>query len=302
MRRLALLLLVGLCACGSIGRAGTGAGVGPSASPAPTSSPLSEAELQYLLVDSVGAPVYCDPRMYPLARNEDPAEVARGVAALRSQSPVEFAAIVRHEHLNAANLSPEDNLRIITQAAVLSAVPLTAQGTAHGFAYEVVGPPTAEVTGTIDDRGVIKVASRAAAPRRPCPICLAPWTRIATPGGELPVTAIRPGLQVWTLDAGGRRVPAQVLAVGHTAAPIGHRLVHLVLADGRNLDVSPGHLLMDGRPVGDLRPGDLVDGSLVTSAERRPYDGAATWDLLPAGPSHVYWADGVPLASTLAKP
>jgi hypothetical protein len=291
---LALLLLC-FCACGSVARPGSA----PAASASPT--PQSEADLQYRLVDTLGAPVYCDMTQYPVARTEDPADVARMVAALRAQNPAELDAIVRHEHLNAAGLSPADNLRIVGQASVLSAVKLTPKGPAYGFAYELAGPPTVEVTGTIDAAGTIAVASRTPGPRRLCPICLAQWTRIATPAGEVPVTGLHPGTLVWTLDAAGRRVPAPVLAVGHTVVPPGHLVVHLVLADGRTVDVSPGHPLPGGRPVGDLRPGDAVDGSAVVSAERRPYDGPATWDLLPAGTTHVYWADGVPLGSTLAR-
>jgi hypothetical protein len=38
----------------------------------------------------------------------------------------------------------------------------------------------------------------------------------------------------------------------------------------------------------------------VANAALLAYAGAATWDLLPAGTTHVYWADGVPLGSTLA--
>jgi hypothetical protein len=292
---LALLLLLCLCACGSVARPGQSS----VASPSPT--PQSEADLQYRLVDTLGAPVYCDPSQGPVVRSEDPADVARMVAALRAQNPAELDAIVRHEHLNAASLSPADNLRVVGQAAVLAAVKVSPQGSAYRFAYELLGPPTVEVTGTIDAAGTIAVASRTPGPRRLCPICLAQWTRIATPAGELPVTALRPGTLVWTLDAAGRRVPAPVLAVGHTVAPAGHLVVHLVLADGRSVDVSPGHPLPGGRPVGDLRPGDPADGSVVVSAERRPYGGEATWDLLPAGATHVYWADGVQLGSTLAR-
>ena len=158
---LALLLLC-LCACGSVARPG-------ASSPTPSPSPLSVADLRYRLVDTVGAPVACSLTQGPVVRTEDPADVARMVAALRAQDPAEFDAIVRHEHLNPASLSPADNLRVVDQAGVLAAVKLTPQGARYGFAYEVAGPPTVEVTGTIDAAGTISVARRAAAPRRLCP-------------------------------------------------------------------------------------------------------------------------------------
>ncbi|HSR24349.1 MAG TPA: hypothetical protein VLW53_12415 [Candidatus Eisenbacteria bacterium] len=294
MRGLALLLVLACCACGSVSRPGAQP---PSPTPA---SRLSESDLRYRLIDGLGSPVFCDPLVYPVARTEDPADVARMVAALRAQSPDEFDAIVRHEHLDATSLSPADNLRVLGQASELAAIALTPQGSRYAFHYQLLGPPTADVTGTIDQGGSISVASRTPAPRRPCPVCLAQWTRVATPHGELPVTELRPGTIVWTQDADGSRVPAPVLAVRRTPAPAGHLVVHLVLADGRRVDVSPGHPLGDGRAAGDLRPGDRVDGSVVAAAGLRPYGGAATWDLLPAGRSGRYWADGVPLGSTLA--
>jgi hypothetical protein len=73
-----------------------------------------------------------------------------------------------------------------------------------------------------------------------------------------------------------------------------------VLADGRELLVSPGHRTADGRPVGALRAGDDVDGSTVTRWELVSYAGGRTYDLLPAGATGHYWANGILLSSTLS--
>jgi hypothetical protein len=72
----------------------------------------------------------------------------------------------------------------------------------------------------------------------------------------------------------------------------------MVLADGRYVEASAGHPTSTGRTVGSLRPGDLLDGSRVIALDSIPYAGD-TWDLLPAGPTGVYWANDVLLASTL---
>ena len=77
-------------------------------------------------------------------------------------------------------------------------------------------------------------------------------------------------------------------------------MVHLVLADGRELLVSPGHPAADGRRAGDLKVGDSLDGSTVARWELVPYAGDRTYDLLPGGPTGHYWANGILLASTLA--
>ena len=44
----------------------------------------------------------------------------------------------------------------------------------------------------------------------------------------------------------------------------------------------------------------LMERGRVVSVDRVPYAGR-TYDILPSGPTGVYWADGVPLRSTLAK-
>jgi hypothetical protein len=84
-------------------------------------------------------------------------------------------------------------------------------------------------------------------------------------------------------------------------APPQHRMVHLLLADGRELLLSPGHRTADGRAAGALRVGDQVDGSAVVVAELVPYAGGRTYDLLPAGATGRYWANGILLSSTLLR-
>jgi hypothetical protein len=165
MRKLALALLV-VCGCGSAGHSPA-----PDREPTPAASGarLSLAELQYRLIDDLGAPFYCDPSLYPVARSEDPA-AAGEVAALRLQDPARFDAIVRHEHLNAATLSPAEDLHVVRQARELAAVPLTADGPLYRFSYQLVGPPQDHVSGTIDAHGVINVESRSRAPHHLCPI------------------------------------------------------------------------------------------------------------------------------------
>src|SRR5437660_11545967 len=125
MRKLALALLV-LCSCGPGSHASVPSPELTSISPT-SGARLSSTELQYRRVDGLGAPFHCDPSLYPVARTEDPA-AAGEVAALRSQDPDRFDAIVRHEHLNAASLSAADDLHVMRQARELAAVPLTADG------------------------------------------------------------------------------------------------------------------------------------------------------------------------------
>lgn len=57
-----------------------------------------------------------------------------------------------------------------------------------------------------------------------------------------------------------------------------------------------------GRAIGDLKSGDLLDGSWLVSSEAVRYGQAATYDVLPAGETGRYWANGILLGSTLKFP
>jgi len=129
--------------------------------------------------------------------------------------------------------------------------------------------------------------------------CLPAEARIATPAGDVAVSALVPGDLVYTLDAAGRRVAAPIL---RTAAPLvapGHEILEVTLADGRVARGSPGHPTAAGGRLDALRAGDSLDGSTVIDVRLSTYAGKRTYDLLPAGPTGTYWADGVLLGSTL---
>ncbi len=134
-----------------------------------------------------------------------------------------------------------------------------------------------------------------------CPICLAGNSLIDTPSGLVLVKDLQVGMAVWTTDKTGQRVSGAITKTSKVSTPPTHRMVHLVLNDGRELFVSPGHPTIDGRTVGDLAPGDLYDGVSVVSTERVPYGGNATYDILPSGNTGFYWANGILIGSTLSR-
>lgn len=137
------------------------------------------------------------------------------------------------------------------------------------------------------------------APVGGCPICLSGDTMINTPTGETNVKTLTPGMMVRTMDSHGTRVEAPIIRVGKTLVPTTQEMVHLIVADGRQVYASPGHPTTDGRTLGQLRTGDPLDGSIVTLAELTPYNQTYTYDLLPSGDTGFYWANGILLASTL---
>ncbi len=256
-------------------------------------SPLTVDQLKFKVMDSVGVPVFCDPDFYPIARlGGEQASADTYYPQIRANTEL-YAAIVAHENLPSGDLDEAQKLTVYRAFKRLRALVLTKSGDTNN-AVELVD-------GSVRIDGVVTITSRAPSGMPPCPICLAAATLIATPNGDVAVTNIRPGVLVWTADSDGRRVAARVVEVGSMEVPAGHMMVHLRLADGRELLASPGHRTADGRPLGSLAAGNEVDGSQITLWELVSYAGARTYDLLPAGPTGEYWADGILLSSTLSR-
>jgi hypothetical protein len=131
------------------------------------------------------------------------------------------------------------------------------------------------------------------------PVCLSADARIDTPRGTVPVASLHVGDTVWTRAADGQRVSAPLSKVGNTRAPADHQMLRVVLSDGRTLRASPNHPDVTGAPLVALKAGARYDGARVVNAALEPYGQPRTYDVLPAGPTGVYWADGVPVGSTL---
>jgi hypothetical protein len=131
-------------------------------------------------------------------------------------------------------------------------------------------------------------------------ICLSFETLISTPLGNIPIIALKPGMIVYTLDLNGNKVVKPVELVSKVLVSRDHRICHLILDDGRELHVSAGHPTANNGRIGDLVPGDVLDGAEVVSIEKVQYEAGHTYDLLPSGETGCYWADGVILGSTLS--
>jgi hypothetical protein len=286
----AFLVVLIAAACGSAPVTGLGA------------PPLPIDQLKFVVIDRAGPPNYCDPDLYPIA--QEGGEQANAISTYpQIQADGElYTAILMHERLPAGDLTDAQKVTVYRAYKLLRAMTLTLSGDHYTFKYRAtVGDSIQMVTGTVTPTGTVTITARTPSGPPPCPICLAATTLIATPSGPVRVTDVKAGMLVWTASPDGSRMAAPVLEVGSTPVPAGHLMVHLILADGRELLASPGHRTADGRPVGALVVGNPLDGSKVTLWELVPYSGDRTYDLLPAGLTASYWADGIPLASTLAK-
>ncbi len=272
----------------------------PTAVPTLPQASLSPAQLKYRLLAQFPNFFFCDPDYYPIARaDEGQLAVARFPQIQADQQT--FQVILAHLGLTGiTSFTDAQKLQIYREYKRLNALRLQVAGDKYEFQFMTGGDGQQglQIQGTIDGSGNITVRQKTPG-FATCPICLAVHTRIDTPNGPMLVEDIQTGDVVWTLNASGLRVAAPVVQVLRVPVSAGHLLVHVVLADGRELWASPGHPTADGRVLADLRPDDWLDGSRVVRADAIPYDGAATYDILPAGSTGTYWADGILMGSTL---
>src|SRR3989344_3549935 len=132
-----------------------------------------------------------------------------------------------------------------------------------------------------------------------CPICLAENTLIDTPNGQIPVQELKIGMTVWTIDEFGSKISSVIIKTSKTPVPSTHKMVHIVLDDGREVFASPGHPIGDGRTFGGLSTGDLLGGGEIMTAEKITYEKNYTYDILSSGDTGLYWANGILIGSTL---
>jgi hypothetical protein len=261
---------------------------------------LGPTELKYRLLDQFPDLFFCDPDYYPVAR-ADETDLARQHFSELQANPEEFNTILAHNQMDAQpTYTDEQKLLIYREHKKLAAVLFELAGNSYQFNLQVAESKGQGelITGAIDGQGKISVQQRKPTIAT-CPICLTEGTLIDTPSGWQAVQNLQAGMLVWTEDGNGARTAKPVLRIGKTVVPSSHKVIHLVLDDGRELSVSPGHPTVGGRGVGQLQVGDQLDGGIIRSIRWVRYTGYATYDLLPAGETGFYWANGILLASTL---
>lgn len=271
----------------------------PTAIPTLTSG-ASVTELKYKVLDKYPDFFFCDPDFYPIARSDEGA-LAQQVFPELQANQEEFRAILAHNGLNGATtFTDAQKLLIYQQHKRLNAIHFELTGDMYQFQIQT-GTESQQgslVTGTIDSKGNIDVLKKEPG-FLTCPICLAAGTLIDTPRGAVRVEDLQVGESVWTKNEAGQRVPGTILKTGSVPVPTSHQMIHVTLNDGRQLWASPGHPTSDGRRLGSLKIGDLLDGAQILTLERVSYGGTATFDILPSGDTGFYWANGILMGSTL---
>jgi len=81
-----------------------------------------------------------------------------------------------------------------------------------------------------------------------------------------------------------------------------HSVMRVLLADGREIEISGGHPTADGHSFAELHAGSSLGGVDVVSVQRVPYAHPYTYDILPDSDTGTYFAAGALIGSTMAKP
>ncbi|MBI3980950.1 hypothetical protein HY345_03040 [Candidatus Microgenomates bacterium] len=131
--------------------------------------------------------------------------------------------------------------------------------------------------------------------------CLAENTLIYTANGPVAVQNLHEGTKIWTINKNGEKELQPILKTSSATVPNNYAIVRLVLSDGRELYVSPGHPTYNGKTISELKINDKYDKARVIYYDTVQYHSDRTYDLLPAGDTGFYWANGILMGSTLKE-
>lgn len=130
--------------------------------------------------------------------------------------------------------------------------------------------------------------------------CLSEETLIHTTTGQTLISDLKIGDSVLVLD-NYRTWFRPILKISKIQTDPGYQMIRISLQDGRELTLSGTHPIASyERTVADLQVGEYFERSLIVLLEVVKYQGKYIYDILPDCQSGVYYANKIPLGSTLS--
>jgi len=266
------------------------AGPGLYGPPVPAGT-LSHPDLRYRILDYFGHIWFCDPHAFFAERSWERSEALQALPLIQNDNAT-YRSIAEHLGLKTTGgeLSDEQTVAVYRQYKELqAAVRLDANGEKFRFAIAVkTNDEDRAIEGDIDRFGQITIAKNEPT-FLACQICPPASTLMETPNGSIPIWDLKPGMPIWTLNVKGERVVAPILKISKMPVSPEHRMVHLMLADGRDVWTSPGRFY----------------GASDEQTQTVPHEGE-TCDVLPAGDTGLYSGVSLSVApfgdSTLIMP
>jgi len=128
-------------------------------------------------------------------------------------------------------------------------------------------------------------------------VCASPDTMVATPEGERPISELRTGDLVLSIDEGVLRIVP--IRATQRIPVTGHHVVRITLSSGRVVEMSEGHPTAEGVPFRMLTLGTRLGEATVSALELVPYAFDATYDILPGSDTGTYIAAGALVGTTM---
>lgn len=130
--------------------------------------------------------------------------------------------------------------------------------------------------------------------------CLTSACKIRTIHGYREVEELTIGDSIATIDNGDTIFLPIIQTNKIAVEQEKHIICNIEFLNGIKISVSSEHPASDYKSeIGSLKPGDILNGLVVTSIEKTINKEKFTYDILPAGSTGTYWVNGVLLGSTL---
>jgi hypothetical protein len=131
--------------------------------------------------------------------------------------------------------------------------------------------------------------------------CLPPSTLITTPNGDVAIHQLKENDIVLTTNLKGEAVEAPIKITNKVLVSEVHSMIVFELADGRKLQVTAEHpSAIVSKSIDQYCIGEEIDGSVIIQKSVVIYNEEYTYDILPAGETGYYWANGILIGSTLS--
>lgn len=128
--------------------------------------------------------------------------------------------------------------------------------------------------------------------------CIVHNTLIKTQKGNVCIQDLKKNMKIWSKNRLGKLCLVKIREVKKYKITKPHVIITAQLSDGRFISATSNHPIMQNKTLSQYCLGEVLDGSIIVSYKYSLYTNYF-YDILPLGESGIYYANNIPIVSTL---